>query len=1113
MAGRISLLGRVAGVRSAGSLRWFGAATVVIVGLLAGPPAGAQTHAAVVPPPSFFVHCGASFPRTAIPVVVASDAAAQSDLYSAVTLAGVVGTSCIILAGPRDEPMPADQQALLDRTSAEGYIVGGTAAVPDSKLAGRTMVRIAGVDRWQTARLVGREAIAQAGGQPPRADASLGAENPRTSCHFDTPIVVASDAAAQSDLYSAVTLAGVIGTDCIILAGHRDKIMPGEQRARLDAASGGGYIVGGTKAVPNEKLFGRNMVRISGLNRWNTANAVGAEALRIADPSDPGSADSASTDSNATEPNEDSDVLESPQFLPMPMRIDGDWTIPTFICAEEGKYQSGDLNRLVQRLNDELDGFFERLSSRQMTLRFRTSSVLTDDIAWDELSIADARTEGIEPCAQAAKQQSGTSQVLIVVDLPVDFIAGYARLSSGPAFAATYDGWTEKASFLRSVVHELGHSILGLHHLKLVRLGDVFLDEDSSARSVFYEEPRLACYQYDQLDWPVPDYAEPCERLTPSAPRSTSIGRKYADGYQVAWEPPLFSDDAAISGYTVEISSEGDFSCTGTRWNPAHSTSNHCRIEKGPESRLHTFDLAAAEPGKYGIAVTANTKYGQGDRSTYSFDIGPVPPSFGPIRTQTITNTTIQLAWNTESHANFREEHSADVEYEIAYTANGLRLVQRAWGRNRYFDTRAVLTDLDEGTEYEIQVRACSRTLSARNCAGWNTLSVSTSSTVPPPEAVSVASGAGWYLLTWEPVPGAKSYLLELPSGAWHRHIAPDYGTGFNVQPGSTYSIKIRSCSSVVLSCDDSEETTVTFTTAAEPAIPPPYSVALQEIDESTATVMLGTLEPWTTLDPDLQYRIEYEYTDGETSSGLRTDRLHRSNLQLLSLSVMTGKTYTLKVRYCEEPEAVDVCSAWAVITFSNPSAMSMLGPPSLRLADVGDVWLEFAWDPVPGARSYYWRYQEAGREKSWVYGRDVEHDIEAAYGVEPGSTYTVQVRACGDPTQPCGEWGTAAFTSRSSLTPLPRSYPVSISGITDTQVQLEWNPPEEYPYYAFKWYPTDERGDVFVQGDIGYGDDRVITGLNPSTRYTIAIRTCSWRDDVPCTDWVATEITTLPRS
>lgn len=104
---------------------------------------------------------------------------------------------------------------------------------------------------------------------------------PTGECTDELPVVVASDTPAQSDIYSAVTLAGVLGTDCIVFAGTRDGDFPADQVARLDAASAGGYAVGGTEAVPSAKIANRGLRRISGLDRWATARAVGAETQRL----------------------------------------------------------------------------------------------------------------------------------------------------------------------------------------------------------------------------------------------------------------------------------------------------------------------------------------------------------------------------------------------------------------------------------------------------------------------------------------------------------------------------------------------------------------------------------------------------------------------------------------------------------------------------------------------------------------------------------------------------------------------------------------------------------------------------------------------------------------
>ena len=244
-----------------------------------------RAEEAVLPPPSYTeTDCADQ-----MPIVVASDASAQSDMYSAVTLAGVLGTRCVVLAGPREEPMPAEQRARLEAAAPDGFIVGGLAAVPDAKVAGHALTRLAGTDRWHTARLVGAQALISAGGADTgTVEASAGAEDPTTDCTGDEAILVAADEAAQSDLYSAVTLAGVIGTDCIIRTGPRDGDWPEDQKQRTSATGTGrslvGYIVGGLAAVPREKFEGLNysLTRIAGDDRWHTAQLVGAQARRIA---------------------------------------------------------------------------------------------------------------------------------------------------------------------------------------------------------------------------------------------------------------------------------------------------------------------------------------------------------------------------------------------------------------------------------------------------------------------------------------------------------------------------------------------------------------------------------------------------------------------------------------------------------------------------------------------------------------------------------------------------------------------------------------------------------------------------------------------------------------
>ncbi|MYG89558.1 MAG: hypothetical protein F4190_13700, partial [Acidimicrobiales bacterium] len=104
-----------------------------------------------------------------------------------------------------------------------------------------------------------------------------------SDCTDDVPIVVSSDARDLSDFYGAVTLAGVLGTDCVILAGPRDGDMPADQRERLDAAAAGGYVIGGPAAIPAAKIAGREMTRLSGSTRWTAAEFYGNQERAVED--------------------------------------------------------------------------------------------------------------------------------------------------------------------------------------------------------------------------------------------------------------------------------------------------------------------------------------------------------------------------------------------------------------------------------------------------------------------------------------------------------------------------------------------------------------------------------------------------------------------------------------------------------------------------------------------------------------------------------------------------------------------------------------------------------------------------------------------------------------
>ena len=138
-----------------------------------------------------------SCPSGAVAVLV--DASSEPDLYAAHLVAGVLDTGCVVDSGSRATPdLPASSAALLDGLST-GFVLGGSVAVPSSKLPAHiAWSRIGGVDRWETLRLAGRMATGE--WTPPRVQLGDPAEGDTTSEDADT---TSEDADTSSEVAEA----------------------------------------------------------------------------------------------------------------------------------------------------------------------------------------------------------------------------------------------------------------------------------------------------------------------------------------------------------------------------------------------------------------------------------------------------------------------------------------------------------------------------------------------------------------------------------------------------------------------------------------------------------------------------------------------------------------------------------------------------------------------------------------------------------------------------------------------------------------------------------------------------------------------------------------------
>ena len=830
-----------------------------------------------------------------------------------------------------------------------------------------------------------------------------------------------------------------------------------------------------------------------------------------------------------TDATYEGDALEGPStggnFRRRPVRgggtlyswpVRGDWVIPVYLCAPPGTYTMQDLDDLTAFLNDEFDGYFRLLSSNRMTLRFTQGSVVTDDnlmadTVWETLDLLFwnkkySRLRRIYPdaefpCGDEATSLAGTSQILIVADVPHPEAAfAYARLRVGPAVVPPLAKYQDLTPFLRTVAHELAHSVLGLHHLKYTDQGFVFVNERDDSVGPGKELAELACYQYEQLDWRVPD-VEPCVRLTPSRPLDFLSGLDGDGRDVVTWAPPRFTDDAPVTGYTIRY----------YRGNSASSDDEpYAEYDEPADARSHLID-ESIEPGDYLILVAASSRYGQGDFRSVSFSYVPAPPPLGPISIAYISYETIQLSWSSADQKQFQDETGIQVTHQIQYKTDNDASYEELTG---HFDTGIWLGDLDPGTEYTIRVRPCSSFSS--KCAGWGTITASTfeDSVLSSPESVSVSSGSDWFLLTWDVVAGAESYVVDVPSlGGRYRRYTPDHAAVDGIQPSTTYTVRVGSCRPSTLFCEPEEWAEATFSTSSQGSVPPPYRIGVREIGDSWVTVLWDSLRggPW-------RYRVEYEYSDGTTNSGILKHRVLTE--EPLQLAVEPNRAYTLKLRNCELPESNPSCSTWTSFTFSTHPAVSAVAPPSIRATYIADTWLSVSWERVPGAISYDWRYKSsAGR--SWIWGNEAELRPEGAVPtlethsrLEPGTRYTVEVRSCGEPIRPCSDWTTTTVSTVASLPQAPPSYPLSVKEATDTEIHLAWNPasPQGH-YYTVRMFSVEGQLRTDVARLTEFVEDHVISGLEPDTTYLIAARVCRWAGQDLCDDWVAINVSTRPSS
>ena len=348
-------------------------------------------------------------------------------------------------------------------------------------------------------------------------------------------------------------------------------------------------------------------------------------------------------------------VGEAPGARAAPLT--GDLSVPVFICAPAGVFDSSDLRQVVAGLNTHVSPFYRWQSSGLVDVTFTEGSVVTPGVSWDVVwppgsswaSTYQHWDGGILPpqCAHPARSQAGTNRYLMYLhNLALEQTNATGRASYGGAatvYISDISHGLDNGTYRFVAAHEVDHSVFGVPHIAGVATANIFapglgLTRGSSqfapyelfdlqefllewegrglprARQRAYLEGDrrnvpagmsqvFTCYDRERLGWPVGASAPPCTRIPPTAPTiSVESANDRSLTLHIGAAP--FVDNNVPYGYLVELSEWGQRNSNGAR-----ESDFVARYVTSPEGT--PLSLEGIEIGRdYQIAVYPYSRYG-----------------------------------------------------------------------------------------------------------------------------------------------------------------------------------------------------------------------------------------------------------------------------------------------------------------------------------------------------------------------------------------------------------------------------------------------------------------------------------------------------------------------
>ena len=372
-------------------------------------------------------------------------------------------------------------------------------------------------------------------------------------------------------------------------------------------------------------------------------------------------------------------------------------------------------------------------------------------------------------------------------------------------------------------------------------------------------------------------------------------------------------------------------------------------------------------------------------------------------------------------------------------------------------DTIYTHTSLAPGTPHTYRVRA-------KNAGGFGDWSAQiTKSTLPLspdiPGNLSALPQSTSITITWSNVPGATGYDIEVDGALVNNGPNTNY-THSSLAPGTHHTYRVRSVNPGGKSGWSSP---VNATTTQESS---PVPVNLRATPSQNSVSLT-----WDAVDGATGYDIE---VDGVIiNNNTSTSYIHKSLSQ--------GSQHIYRVRSKRNGVISDWSGAVVVETVAD-----IFGVPTAIRTEVKDTSISLMWDPVKGATGYD---VELSRGTADVDNTIINNGEEVSIllaGLQPGTSYTLRVRARGE--SQTSEWSDPVHVSTFDL-----PTPIIQNAVSDeSSISLSW----EITTGAAVVFDLDVDGTIIPDiEEYSYS----CSGLLPSTQHIFKVRA---RNDEGASNW-----------